>query len=153
MHLRNRHLQNKIKICKNLQKSPNYALGAGGRGFESRYPDTRKKPFRQLWKAFLCFATKHPILPVFAQLTRFFDYLCKPMCSGGYSELRKLSPPADRPRPYIAATRQQQFESTGLAGGRRNGETGRDNGRDDGKGGERNDERDDGRGNRERQRG
>ena len=93
MHLRNRHLQNKIKICKNLQKSPNYALGAGGRGFESRYPDTRKKPFRQLWKAFLCFATKHPILPVFAQLTRFFDYLCKPMCSGGYSELRKLSPP------------------------------------------------------------
>ena len=71
MHLRNRHLQNKIKICKNLQKSPNYALGAGGRGFESRYPDTRKKPFRQLWKAFLCFATKHPILPVFARLTRF----------------------------------------------------------------------------------
>ena len=39
------------------------------------------------------FITKHPILPVFAQLTRFFDYLCKPMCSGGYSELRKLSAP------------------------------------------------------------
>ena len=71
MHLRNRHLQNKIKIGKNRQKSPNYALGAGGRGFESRYPDIREKPFRQLWKAFLCFATKHPILPVFAQLTRF----------------------------------------------------------------------------------
>ena len=80
MHLRNRHLQNKIKICKNLQKSPNYALGAGGRGFESRYPDTRKKPFRQLWKAFLCFATKHPILPVFARLTRF-STICVNRCA------------------------------------------------------------------------
>ena len=80
MHLRNRHLQNKIKICKNRQKSPNYALGAGGRGFESRYPDTRKKPFRQLWKAFLCFATKHPILPVSARLTHF-STICVNRCA------------------------------------------------------------------------
>ena len=80
MHLRNRYLQNKIKIGKNRQKSPNYALGAGGRGFESRYPDTRKKPFRQLWKAFLCFATKHPILPVFARLTRF-STICVNRCA------------------------------------------------------------------------
>ena len=54
---------------------------------------TREKSLSDSSGRLFCVCRKASYFAGFCSVNTFFDYLCKPMCSGGYSDLRKLSAP------------------------------------------------------------